>query len=90
MRIDQKKPEEVAARVAEVQELHAAIAASQAECERLRTGDTCARMCEGTAYRTEAQKFRRALEQIAAMPHARDAYIVAVQALDAARAGKGE
>ena len=77
-----------------VEQLRADLAASQAECERLRDGDTCARQCEGTAYRIEAQKFRRALEQIAAMPHARDAYIVAVQALDrpldAARAGKGE
>ena len=63
-------------------EAQADLAASRVECERLRTGDTCARQCEGTAYRIEAQKFKRALGYIAAMPHARDAYIVAIQALD--------
>ena len=56
-----------------------------AENERLRTGDTCGRMCEGTAYRIEAQRlraraaqpvtvtreaFRKALSDAGIRPHA--------------------
>lgn len=31
------------------------------EIERLRTGDTCARQCEGTAYRIELRRLKRDL-----------------------------
>lgn len=37
----------------------------RAELAMLRTGDTCARVCEGTAYRIESSRFRAALEEIA-------------------------
>ena len=38
----------------------------EAVIDRLRQGDTCARMCEGTAYRIEAKKLRAALARLAA------------------------
>lgn len=38
-----------------------AIEALIAERDMLRTGDTCARMCEGTAYRIEARQMRSVL-----------------------------
>lgn len=34
----------------------------QAEVERLRTGDTCGRQCEGTAYRIEARQQKNRAE----------------------------
>ena len=34
-----------------------------AEIARLRTGDTCARMCEGAAYRIEARQLRALLRE---------------------------
>lgn len=33
---------------------------------RLRDGDTCARQCEGTAYRIEARRLRAALQRLTA------------------------
>mgnify|MGYP000850459300 CR=1 FL=1 len=39
---------------------------NDAEIERLRQGDTCGRMCEGTAYRTELRQLRAAVRN--AMP----------------------
>ena len=38
-----------------------------AEIERLRTGDTCARMCEGTAYRIEARNLSAQVERLRAL-----------------------
>ena len=35
-----------------------------AERDMLRTGDTCARHCEGTAYRIELQRLRREIAAI--------------------------
>lgn len=40
------------------QELQAKIKQLTAENKMLREGDTCARMCEGTAYRIEARRLR--------------------------------
>lgn len=37
---------------------NAKIAALEAENAALRTGDTCARMCEGQAYRIEARRLK--------------------------------
>ena len=36
----------------------------EAVIERLRDGDTCARQCEGTAYRIEARRLRSALQRL--------------------------
>lgn len=35
-----------------------------AERDMLRTGDTCARQCEGTAYRIELQRLRREMPNL--------------------------
>ena len=35
-----------------------------AERDALRTGDTCARQCEGTAYRIEGRRLRSALQRL--------------------------
>ena len=52
------------------EEVHQHLAPLARELERenamLRKGDTCARMCEGTAYRIEARKLRTALARLAA------------------------
>ncbi len=42
-----------------------AIEALLAQIEMLRTGDTCARQCEGTAYRIELQRVRREMPDLA-------------------------
>lgn len=39
-----------------------ALEAQRDEIERLRSGDTCGRQCEGTAYRIEARQMRAILE----------------------------
>ncbi len=41
-----------------------ALAELCAEYDRMRQGDTCARMCEGTAYRTELQRLRAAVRTV--------------------------
>jgi hypothetical protein len=40
------------------------LAAVIAEAEALRTGDTCARQCEGTAYRTELRQMKALLAEL--------------------------
>ncbi len=44
--------------------LHNKIAEQAAEIALLRTGDTCARMCEGTAYRIEARQLKAQVERL--------------------------
>lgn len=36
----------------------------EAVIDRLRDGDTCARQCEGTAYRIEARRLRSSLQRL--------------------------
>ena len=45
------------------------LAAKVAEIAMLRTGDTCARQCEGTAYRIEARSLKRQLAAKDAVLH---------------------
>lgn len=40
------------------------LAAKDEEISRLRTGDTCARACEGMAYRIEARNLKRQLAKL--------------------------
>lgn len=46
---------------AEAVRLRQQLAAKDEEIERLRTGDTCARACEGMAYRIEARNLKQQL-----------------------------
>ena len=45
----------------DVLEMRKQLSAKDAEIAMLRTGDTCARQCEGTAYRIEARSLKRQL-----------------------------
>ncbi len=53
--------------------LAAEVRRQHAEIEMLRTGDTCARMCEGQAYRIEARQARAEIDRLrAALDDARE------------------
>ena len=55
----------------EANDLHAAcyetIGALVQERDMLRTGDTCARQCEGTAYRIELRRLQREMPDLSAV-----------------------
>ncbi len=50
----------------ENEQLKQQLSAAQQEIAALRTGDTCARHCEGTAYRIEARRLKSENEQLKA------------------------
>jgi hypothetical protein len=52
-----------AGRAAQVYAYHKALTAAADEIDRLRTGDTCGRACEGMAYRIEARRLRAAIRK---------------------------